>query len=266
MALFFGGLFMGLMALLSVIFLEGGSIGSLLVPSAILCAILGPLGPSMMGIEKADMKNVPKTLKIALTGKAPDPDEVVTLFGRFAERARKEGMLALESELPSVTDHFMRTGLQLVVDGVDGDHVREVLEAELEAVRDRHGAMIKFWGSMSGFAPIFGLMGTILGIIGVMGKLASPEELGPGIAIALCGVFMGVLWGNLIYLPIANKLTRLHELEMEVRHLALEGVMAVREGMSARLLVERLEAYLSPQMRVGHQKRSGRSTDKKAVA
>ena len=265
MGLFLGGLFMGLAALLSVIFLEGGSIGSLLVPSAILCAIMGPLGPSVMGIEKSDTKNIMKSLKIALGGKAPDPDEVVTLFGRFAERARKEGMLALEAELPTVTDHFMRTGLQLVVDGVDGDHVREVLEAELEAVRERHGSMIKFWGSMSGFAPIFGLMGTILGIIGVMGKLAEPEELGPGIAIALCGVFMGVLWGNLIYLPIANKLTRLHELEMEVRHLALEGVMAVREGMSARLLVERLEAYLSPQQRVGHQKRSGRAAGQKVA-
>jgi chemotaxis protein MotA len=155
----------------------------------------------------------------------------------------------------------MRAGLQMVVDGVDGEQVRAVLEAEMASATERHHASAKFFHAMAGYAPIFGLMGTILGIIGVMGHLSEPSELGHGIALALLGVLYGVVFGNLIYLPIANKLDRLHELEMQVRELVLEGVLAVREGVSARLLIERLEARLAPSERVGHATRMGRGEE-----
>lgn len=257
MALFLGGLILGLASLLAVLLMEGGSVGAIIGPSAFVLAVLGPFGATLMGAGQQDVRNLPKALVIAMKGRTPDADAVITLLGRFADRARREGMLVLESELPEVEDHFLRTGLQLVVDGVDGDHVRGVLEAELDAMRERHHALIRFFHTMAGFAPIFGLMGTIVGIVGVMGKLEEPADLGHGIALALLGVLYGVLFGNLVYLPIANKLERLHNLETEARRLTLEGILAIREGMSARLLVERLEARLAPERRVGHQQRFG---------
>ncbi len=258
MGLFLGGLLAGLLALLGVVVLEGGSLGALFGPSALILAILGPLGATVMGSDAHDVKVFTKALLIAMKGKAPDPDEAITTFARLADKARKEGTLALEAELPSIEEPFMRAGLQMVVDGVDGDQVRMVLEAEMEAARERHHASAKFFHALAGYAPIFGLMGTILGIIGVMGHLSEPSELGHGIALALLGVLYGVVFGNLVYLPIANKLDRLEELEMHVRELVLEGVLAVREGVSARLLVERLEARLAPAARQGHAARMGR--------
>lgn len=267
MGLFLAGLVAGLAALLGVVILEGGSLGALFGPSALILAILGPLGATMMGSDARDMKVFTKALVIALKGQAPDADEAITTFGRLADKARKEGTLALEAELPSISDPFMRAGLQMVVDGVDGDQVRAVLEAEMASATERHHASSRSFHAMAGFAPIFGLMGTILGIIGVMGHLSDPSELGHGIALALLGVLYGVVFGNLIYLPIANKLDRLHELEMHVRELVLEGVLAVREGVSARLLIERLEARMSPSERRGPAGRmaSGGSTAQEAA-
>lgn len=261
MGLFLGGLVAGLLALLGVVVLEGGSLGALFGPSALILAILGPLGATVMGSDTHDVKVFTKALLIAMKGKAPSADEAITTFGRLADKARKEGTLALEAELPSIEDPFMRAGLQMVVDGVDGEQVRAVLEAEMASATERHHASAKFFHAMAGYAPIFGLMGTILGIIGVMGHLSEPSELGHGIALALLGVLYGVVFGNLIYLPIANKLDRLHELEMQVRELVLEGVLAVREGVSARLLIERLEARLAPSDRVGHATRMGRGEE-----
>lgn len=261
MGLFLGGLVAGLAALLGVVILEGGSLGALFGPSALILAILGPLGATVMGSDTHDVKVFTRALLIAMKGQAPRADEAITTFGRLADKARKEGTLALEAELATIEDPFMRAGLQMVVDGVDGDQVRAVLEAEMASATERHHASAKFFHAMAGYAPIFGLMGTILGIIGVMGHLSEPSELGHGIALALLGVLYGVVFGNLIYLPIANRLDRLHELEMHVRELVLEGVLAVREGVSARLLIERLEARLAPSERVGHATRMGRGEE-----
>lgn len=253
-----GGFFLGLLALALATVLEGGSFGGLLSPAPFFLVVFGSFGGTMMGFDTADVKRIPKAVKVALGGKVPDANELITQFGRMAERARQEGTLALESELANCTDRFMKAGLQLVVDGVDGDHVKEVLETELVAVKERHHALIKFFATMGGFAPTFGLMGTIIGLTSVLTNLSDPEQLGHGMSLGLLGTLYGVVFANLFFLPLGARLERLHQLELEVRELTVEGILALREGVSARLLVERLEARLSPEHRVGHaQRKSG---------
>ncbi|MGH2734351.1 MAG: motility protein A, partial [Actinomycetota bacterium] len=185
-----------------------------------------------------------------------DPNDLVTQFAKFADMARREGTLALEGEIKKIEDPFLRTGLQLVVDGVDGDQVKEVMMTEIHALKDRHHAGINFFNGTGAFAPTFGLMGTIVGLVGVLADLSDPEKLGHGMALGLLGTLWGVFSANVFYLPLGSRLQRMHEAEVSVKLLTVEGVLAIREGVATRLLVERLEARLAPDMRVGHSQRA----------
>ena len=239
--------------------LEKMAPASLVAPSPLILVFLGCTGASLIGYQVSEWKRIPKAFLVALTGKVPDASDTVSAFARYADLARKEGILALEGEIGKIEDPFLKSGLQLVVDGVDGEEVKDILDTELEALEGRHNSMAAFFNTMGGYSPTFGLMGTIMGLIGVLGNLSDPEKLGHGMALGLLGTLWGVIGANLFFVPIATRLTRLHHLEMEVRWLTVEGVLAIREGVAARLLVERLEARLSPDLRVGHQQRSGKA-------
>lgn len=261
------GIVMALGALLSAAILEHISLGALVAPSPMILVFIGSLGATFIAYKTAEWKKIPKVLGVALKGAVPDPDLLVTMFARYADVARKEGMLALEGEIAKIEDPFLKTGLQLVIDGVDGEQVREVLEVEIESLTERHHAMAQFFLTMGGFAPTFGLMGTIVGLIGVLRNLSDPTKLGEGMALGLLGTLWGVVAANLLFMPLGTKLNRLHESEVAVRRLAIEGVLGIREGMAARVLVERLEARLSPDMRRGHAGRAGaKSGSQKAAA
>lgn len=262
------GIVLAVGALLSGAIFDHISITSLVAPAPLILVFVGATGATLVAYKTTEWKNIPKYLTVALKGKVPDPDEVVTLFAHYADVARKEGMLALEGEVGKVEDPFLRTGLQLVIDGVDGEQVREVLEVEIESLTERHHAGAGFFLTLGGFAPTFGLMGTIVGLIGVLKNLSDPTKLGEGMALGLLGTLWGVCAANLFFMPLGTKLNRLHEEEVAVRRLAIEGVLGIREGMAARVLVERLEARLSPEMRRGHAGRSGAKggTAQKAAA
>ncbi|HMC79408.1 MAG TPA: motility protein A [Acidimicrobiia bacterium] len=260
------GMVMALGALLMAAMLEKISFGALIAPSPMILVFVGSLGATFIAYKTKEWKKIPKVLGVAFKGKVPDPDELVTSFAHFADIARKEGMLALEGEIGRIEDPFLKTGLQLVIDGVDGEQVREVLEIEIDALTERHHSMSQFFLTMGGFAPTFGLMGTIVGLIGVLRELSDPTKLGKGMALGLLGTLWGVVAANLLFQPLGTKLNRLHEQEVAVRRLAVEGVLGIREGMASRILVERLEARLSPEMRKGHTGRARTSATPKVAA
>lgn len=235
--------------------MDGNSFGPLIGPSSLVLVLIGTAGASVMGLQMKDIKNIPKFIKVVLAGKVHDPGEAVDSFGEFADVTRREGTLALESRLATVDDAFMKAGLQLVVDGIDGDQVREILETEIDSLDDRHRIGVGFFKTLGAYAPTFGMMGTVIGLINMLGNLEDPSQLGIGMSLALLTTLYGVLFANLVFLPFAAKLQRLHELEIEMRVLVLEGVLAVREGISSRVLVERLEARLSPDARLGYHAR-----------
>ena len=139
----------------------------------------------------------------------------------------------------------------MVVDGVEGEIVRDVLEAEIASMETRHGQLIGMFRKLAEYAPVFGMIGTVIGLINILGNLSNPDALGSGMALALLTTLYGVFFANVFFSPLANKLERLHGMEVAARELALEGILVVREGASPRLLVERLEAYLEPELRVG---------------
>jgi chemotaxis protein MotA len=258
------GILVAMLAIVISTVMDGNSFGALIGPSSLVLVVLGTIGVSFTGFQLKDIKPVPKGILLSFTGKEPDPSEAIDRLMKFAEIARKEGVLALEEQLETLDDPFMKLGLQQVVDGVDGDLVREVLEIEMAALDERHAPVISFLKAMGGYAPTMGMLGTVVGLINMLGNLSDPDQLGIGMSLALLTTLYGVVFANLVFLPIATKLQRLHDLEVAQKDLVMDGILAVQGGASPRMVVERLEAYINPDQRIGHQERSKRISGRAA--
>lgn len=253
-----GGLLAALAGIVISTFMDGNSLGVLVGPSSLVLVFLGSLGAAVVSYDLAEVKRVPSALIRAFKGTPADPDQAINTLLRMADVARREGLLALEKQLESVDDPFIRSGLQLIADGVEADTVRQMLEIDIAALDERHRSMYGFFESLGSYAPTFGMMGTVIGLINMLGNLSDPSQLGLGMSLALLTTLYGVLFANLLYLPIGARLKRLNARELAARDLALDALLSIQEGMSPRVLVDRLEAYLPLEKRVGYSVRMER--------
>ena len=228
--------------------MEGSSPGSLFLVPPMLLVLGGTLGAAMAGNVMSDVKDVVKHLKRALTGCAPEGNDVVGVIVGLADRARREGLLALEEAAKDVDDDFLRRGIELTVDGTDPEELRDILESEIEAKRSADEAGIKFFADMGGYAPTLGIIGTVIGLVHVLGNLGAPEELGRLIAGAFVATLWGVMSANALWLPLSNKLKRLSQLECAHMELLVEGICAVQSGTNPRFVEQKLLSIL-PQQR-----------------
>jgi chemotaxis protein MotA len=241
------GLIVGVLALLVSMVMDGGNPAALFAPSAILLTVGGTVGATVAGMLMNDAKKLPKILKIALMGKVTAPDDAVGTVVSFAEKARRQGLLALEEEARQIDDPFLRKGIEMSVDGADPEEIRDILEQDLEAMKARHKAGSKFFADMAGFAPTMGIIGTVMGLLHVLQNLSTPATLGPMIASAFTATLWGVMQANIFWLPMSNKLKRASELEVRRMELILEGVLAIQSGANPRVVEQRLLSYLSPE-------------------
>ncbi|HSK97484.1 MAG TPA: motility protein A [Euzebyales bacterium] len=256
--LFIGGLITIFASIALSTIMDGNSFGPLIGPSSFVLVFFGALGAGLMAYRTAEIGKIPKAAIYSFKGKPPDPSDSVTTLAEFAQVARRDGMLALESKLEEVDDGFLRGGLQYLVDGLDADRVRELLEIGITAIDERHQTPIGFFKAVAGYAPTFGMVGTVIGLINMLGNLSDPEQLGAGMALALLTTLYGVLFANVLFGPIASRLERLNQLELGAREVVLDGILSIQAGMSPRLVVERLETYLPPEARLGHSERIGK--------
>jgi len=238
------GAVLALGAIFGSVFMEGGNVGAVFLPAPMLLVFGGTLGAAMAGALIQDVKAVPKQLVRAVTKKAVPPGGSVDTIVALATRARREGLLALESEVAALEDPFLRRALEMAVDGTDSDEVAEILGAEIDAKRAADNAAAKFFHDMGGFSPTIGIIGTVLGLIHVLGNLADPSSLGGKIASAFVATLWGVLAANIFWFPLANRLRRIAESEAEEMELALEGVMAIQAGSNPRLIAQKLQSML----------------------
>ena len=252
-----GGIVLAILAIVAATVMDGNSFGALIGPSSLLLVFVGAIGASMTAYDLKDFKNAPKAAIYALTGKILDSNELVNTLMSFAEIARREGVLALEAKLKEIEEPFLQIGLQQVVDGLDADAVQEVLDIELQSLEERHQTQIGIFKALGGYAPTMGMIGTVIGLINMLGNLSDPSQLGLGLSVALLTTLYGVLFANLIFLPIGTRLDRLHQVEITAKEMAMDGILAVQGGASPRMLVERLEAHLPHSQRLGHKERQG---------
>lgn len=224
-----GGTMMGIIDIPSVFMTVGGSFCALLIV--------------------APLKDVITTLKVmGKTFKIPDFGEKMLVQNMVAlsEKARREGILALEEGLDDLDDEFMKTGLRLVVDGTDGAVIRGIMESEMSQIEARHMNFIGIVNQWAGYAPGFGMIGTVLGLVGMLRNLEDKSSLGPNMAVALITTLYGCLMANWILGPMATKLTGQNSNEMRAKEMVIEGVLSIQAGDNPRILAMKLLTYLDP--------------------
>ena len=164
----------------------------------------------------------------------------------LSEKARREGILALEDGLDDIEDAFMRSGLRLVVDGTDGQVIRAIMENEMNQCEARHMTWIGLVNQWAGFAPGFGMMGTVVGLIGMLRNMEDKSAIGPNMAVALITTLYGSLLANWIIGPVAQKLIGHNAAEMRTKEMVIEGVLAIQAGENPRIMAQKLLTYLDP--------------------
>jgi chemotaxis protein MotA len=234
-----GGLFLGAT-------MEGSNVFAILNPSAMLIVLGGTLGAVITGTSFGAIKGIPKLYMKAFKADPPILNEKVSELVGYAESARRDGLLALDEQTGSIEDAFTRKGLQLVVDGTDPDLVAEILDAENSAMKKRHAAARQPFEKAGGYAPTMGIIGTVFGLIHVLGNLDAPETLGPSISAAFIATLIGVASANVIYLPIAARLKQMSEEELHGRALIVEGILSIQAGDNPRVVKEKLITFVPP--------------------
>ncbi|HEY9722504.1 MAG TPA: flagellar motor protein [Oscillatoriaceae cyanobacterium] len=246
------GLIIGFGALLTANAIEGGGIGATLALfsfSAGLIVFGGTLGAVLISFPMEEVKGLPQIIRQTFTKNSLEAGELVSRLVKFAEKARREGLLALETEVAAAGDPFLQKGIQLVADGLDQETIKDMLETELDFVASRHAAAAGILDAAGGFAPTMGIIGTVMGLINVLGNLADPSNLGPAIAVAFVATLYGVSTANLIWLPMGQKLKRKSEEELLLREVMIAGIISIQAGDNPQIVEEKLKSYLSPTTR-----------------
>jgi len=227
-----GGNLSGFVNLPAAAIVLGGTFGSLLVHFP-MSRIVG-----LFGILR-------KTLVYA----QPKPDEVISKMVKYAERARREGMLALEDDSETETDEFLRKGLRLAVDGTDPQLLEKILLTDVHQIENRHFEGAKILAAGGSFAPAFGMIGTLIGLVSMLSTLSDPTQIGAGMATALVTTFYGAVLANTLFLPLAGKLETRSREEILNKEMVIDGIMAIQSGDSPRIVEEKLKSYLPPGLR-----------------
>jgi chemotaxis protein MotA len=238
------GLGMAMVAIFGAMIMEGGSISSIILVPPIILVLGGTIGAAVAGTMFSDAKRMPKSFIKALKAKPTSAAGNVEVIVTMAERARREGLLALEGDVAGVEDPFLRRALELAIDGTDADEVAELLGAEVDAKRAADNAAAKLFNDMGGYGPTIGIIGTVIGLIHVLGSLTDPQSLGGKIASAFVATLWGVMTANIIWFPISNRLKKVSELECEQMELTIEGVLAIQAGSNPRMIAQKLTSML----------------------
>ena len=238
------GVGLGLAVIFVAQIMEGGSPASLFLPAPLLLVFGATLCISMAGGTMADVKGAVSAMVKSLTGRAASASDVVPVIVTLADKARKEGLLALEESLKDVEDEFLVKGLTMAVDGTDPEEMREILEGEVAAKKAHAKQTAKFWADAGAYAPTIGIIGTVMGLGHVLENLAEPEKLGHLIAAAFIATLWGVLSANVFWLPIAARIKRLAELEAARDEVVVEGVLAIQSGSNPRIVAQKLRSLL----------------------
>ncbi|MFT7669329.1 MAG: chemotaxis protein MotA [Planctomycetota bacterium] len=206
----------------------------------------GTLAVTMMSFPMSEIKSIIKVMIVTAFRPMPTPSEEIERIVEYAKLARKEGLLALEAELESVNDGFFSKGIQLVIDGFGGDTVRDIMCLEADWQRQRHGTGKKIMDQMGAFAPAFGMIGTLVGLVQMLQNLSDPSSIGAGMATALLTTLYGAMLANMLFLPLAGKLDILASDEGLLRDLMIEGIVAIQSGEKPALIKEKLKGFLPP--------------------
>lgn len=238
------GIGVALGSILTMILLEGASPMSILLPAPMILVFGATFAVTLAGGTLKDTLGALKALPSAFVSKPKNAAASIDTIVGLADRARREGLLALEDAARDIDDEFLKGGLRSAIDGTDPEDLRAILEDRIHSKRVSDKLAYKFFHDMGGYAPTIGIVGTVVSLVHVLENLANPDELGHLIAAAFVATLWGILSANVMWLPIGNRLRRLSELECSQMELVVEGLLSVQAGANPRLVGERLRSLL----------------------
>jgi chemotaxis protein MotA len=230
----------------------GGRLSSILDLPSFLMVVLGSYFALLLSSSLSEGLGIFNLIGRTFQVPVFNEQGIITKLMAFSDKARREGLLALEDELEDLDDEFMKKGLRLVVDGTDAAIIRDLMELELSQMQDRHAAKIGLINQWGALAPGLGMLGTVIGLIGMLQNLDDKASIGPNMALALVTTLYGSMVANLLMIPFSAKLRTHDAKESIVREMVIEGVLSIQAGDNTRILAMKLLAYLNP-------------TDRKAV-
>ena len=213
---------------------------------SLLIVLGGTVGATLVNYPLRHVLEVLSISRKALTQARREPYELIDRFIDYSVAARREGLLALEPNLPLIDDLFLRKGLQLAVDGLEPETINDILEADIGALERRHEAGAEIFTAMGTYSPAMGLIGTVIGLVSMLKSMNDPTTIGPSMAVALLTTFYGATLANLVFLPLAGKLRARSRQEVQRREMIVEGVLSLAKGDNPRILEEKLNSHLPP--------------------
>ncbi len=217
-------------------------------PSALI-VFGGTIGATLINYPLKNVIGVIGVIKNAFFYKLEPPSQIIERFLEYAQKARKEGILSLEPIIKEIDDEYLKKGLQLTVDGMEPEVIKEILETEITYLEERHETGADVVAIMGTFAPAMGMIGTVIGLIQMLQTMSDPSTIGPSMAVALITTFYGAILANLVFNPMAGKLRARTKEEVLIRELILEGILSISKGENPRIIEEKLNSYLAPKER-----------------
>ncbi len=242
----------GIIAGIAVILLgimQGGSIINFMDPASVMIVIGGTSSAVIISFPINELVGVVGVVKKTLFAKTLPVTETIATLVSFAERARREGILALERHMEEIEDEFLSKGIQLAVDGTEPELMRSILTTELDYVEKRHSSGKSVIDTCAALSPAFGMIGTLIGLVLMLLNMEDPSAIGPKMAIALITTFYGAVMANLIFIPLGTKLKRRSEEEILVKEMMIEGILSIQSGDNPRIVEQKLTSFISPKLR-----------------
>lgn len=244
------GIILGFIAVFVGMVVKGASLSILINPAAFLIIIVGTIATIAVAFPMSELKRIPKLFKILFTQqKLTNEVEVIKMFSQWADLARREGLLALESKASEVEDPFLKNGLTLAIDGQNADYIRDVLTEEVEAMEERHTSGALIFSQAGSYAPTLGVLGAVVGLMAALGDMSDIDKLGHAITGAFVATLLGIFTGYVLWNPFANKLKRKSAEEVKLKSLMIEGILSVLEGEAPRVIEQKLASYLPTEER-----------------
>ncbi|MCF3943291.1 flagellar motor protein MotP [Oceanobacillus alkalisoli] len=241
------GITVGFMMIIFAISTNGetGNILIFLDVPSIFIVLGGVVGSLLISFKLEQIKLTGRVIKESFVKTEDRLPEMIELFIRLSERARREGILALENELDEVEDPFIKKGIMLAVDGIEPEVITDILNAEITAMEERHYKGRTIIEKAGEYSPAWGMIGTLVGLVLMLNQLSDPATLGPAMAIALITTLYGTVLANLVFIPMASKLEAKTEEEAFLKQIIIEGIIGVQSGQNPRILEEKLSAFIS---------------------
>lgn len=239
------GLVVGIVSISIGYVLKGADPSILLTPAAYLIILGGTASCLFTGFTTEQMKLFPKLLKKVFQPPDNKPKgDLLHLFVELSQVARREGILALEGRVNDIEDPFFRSGLSMVIDGMDPEFVSDVLDAELQVMEGRHAEAMSIFTQAGTYAPTLGVMGAVVGLIAALGNLADIVALGHAISGAFVATILGIFTGYVLWLPIANKLKVMSQMEIAEKRMIIEGILSLQAGDSPTAIEAKLMVFI----------------------